>query len=608
MFKSKIDNSAQAWKSKYFNSLEELETKEKQWDGMEQVLRNAMSRMSVMLSGLDKKLDKELDYLRHALRRGADGSKIRELTDSMLATMEQVEARHEQFKPLTMAESYETLLEGITLPRGCNREIKALKKTVSKLTTEDRPNEVVKEFAELLLHSFRLIKEDVEKKTKHEPVKQKVEKNKQREPELPAESVDLAARSGLDELMSSLTLFGDLKRSVDLVHNKLSNVSIEKELSQLAVELANVLNQALPAEQVSSQADQSASDESDLTINEVLLQLLERIDLPDTLNNEVAAIQLQLEGDVDEQEWPGLLENISHLIRSMREAAIEEKKNLESFLEQLTGQLQTLDDFISGVELGHKNSMQQGEILSERMHDHITHIGKSMDGASELEQLKNMIRQRLGTIEEHMQEFHDHEHNRDLHAQEQIRGLNEKIKEMEIDAEELRSKVMNEREQAFLDPLTGIYNRMGYNERIEQEYARWKRYQSALSLIVVDIDLFKHVNDNYGHIAGDKVLQTVAKHLGASIRETDYLARYGGEEFVIIMPDTSADEGLAVAEKLRSNIEECGFHYKGESVTVTISCGIAEFETGNEINDVFEKADVAMYQAKNDGRNRCFYK
>ena len=607
MFKGKQDNSAQAWKTKYFNSLEELESKEKQWSGMETVLRNAMSRMSVMLTGMDKQLDKELDYLRRALRRGADGSKVRELTDSMLATMEKVEARHERFKPLTMTESYEILLDGLSWPRGTAREVKALKKSISRLGKEDRPDAVIKEFSELLLHSFRLIKADTEEKQKKQRPPQAAKPEQVSQPETGVtESVDLAARSGLDELIGSLSLSGELKQSVEQVRDKLGSISVENELSRLAVELANILNQALPAEQMIDQVSGLVDDDSELTINEVLLQLLERIDLPESLNNEVEAIQIQLEGPVGDQDWPELLENISHLIRAMRTAALEEKKSLESFLSQLTGQLQSLDNVISGFESGHQDSIKQGQLLSERMQEHIEDIDQSVDGASELEWLKGMIRTRLHKIEVHMQEFHRHEQSRDQQAQEQINSLNEKIKEMEDDAEQLRSKVLAEREQVVLDPLTGVHNRLGYDERIEQEYARWKRYQSPLSMMVIDIDHFKNVNDTYGHIAGDKVLQTVARHLGSSIRETDFLARYGGEEFAIIMPDTAASEGLAVAEKLRIDIENCGFHYKGEDVTVTICCGIAEFQSNDTADSVFEKADAAMYRAKKEGRNRCF--
>jgi diguanylate cyclase len=402
--------------------------------------------------------------------------------------------------------------------------------------------------------------------------------------------------------MGKLVLPDDLERDVKAVQQRLQSASLEAELNRLANQLASIINDAVTPGQVNEliQGDDS------LTINEVLLQLLEKIELPADVNDEVEQIQHQLEGDVSQNEWPELLERISRLIRTMREKANEEKKSLESFLAQLTEQLQTLDNFISGVEKDHQESIHEGQALSDRMQDHIQHIGRSVDDAAELEQLKDAVRTRLDTISQHMTEFRNYEEVRDVRAQEKIDELNARIKSMEEDSEQLRNKVKQERESALMDQLTEVRNRMAYDERIEQEYARWKRYQSPLSLIVIDIDFFKKINDNFGHIAGDKVLHTVAQNLQENIRETDFLARYGGEEFVIIMPDTEAQEGLAVAEKLRTAVQDCGFHYRGDSVQVTISCGVAEFSQSDIPGKVFEKADAAMYRAKSEGRNRCF--
>ncbi|MCK4707238.1 MAG: GGDEF domain-containing protein, partial [Gammaproteobacteria bacterium] len=141
----------------------------------------------------------------------------------------------------------------------------------------------------------------------------------------------------------------------------------------------------------------------------------------------------------------------------------------------------------------------------------------------------------------------------------------------------------------------------------EQEYVHWKRYQVPLSLIVIDIDYFKKINDNYGHMAGDKVLQTLAKLIQNNVRETDLLTRYGGEEFAIIMPDTDQEAAIGVAEKLRIETENCAFHYRDTRVNITISCGITEFKDKNKDNPetVFERADAALYKAKDAGRNCC---
>lgn len=624
MFKRNPEKAAQQWKSKYFNSLEELEKKEKHWSGLENTMRTSMSRLSVLLNGIDKSLDKELDYLRLSIRKGADGNKIRVLLESMFETLERVENNQSKRKKLNAPQAYDLLLDRLALPKGTARKVKSLKKSIAHLGEEDSPVEVIKEFDELLRYSFGLIKETTAEKEKEKIKDALKETPKEKHTSVTAfvdepaavsekspasktvqenitEADDLSGRMVLEELLSKLLLPADLDSDMNAVRQRVQAAKMDDELNRLAVQLAGIINDALPAEQV---GDLMYVD-SHLTINEVLLQLLEKIELPAEVNDEVLQIQHLLEGDVSQEQWPVLLERISLLIRSMREKANEEKKSLESFLTQLTEQLQTLDNFISGVEKDHQKSIQESRVMSDRMDDHIHHIGLTVDEASELDQLKDAVRNRLETVAQHMSDFRAYEETRDTRAQEKIEELNEKIKRMEADSEKLRSKVKQERESAMTDQLTEVKNRMAFDERIEQEYAYWKRYQTPLTEIVIDIDLFKKINDNYGHIAGDKVLHTVAQHLQNNIRETDFLARYGGEEFVIIMPGTQIDEGLGVAEKLREEVQNCGFHYRGEAVQVTISCGVAEYSDDDTPRSVFEKADAAMYRAKSAGRNRC---
>jgi len=138
-----------------------------------------------------------------------------------------------------------------------------------------------------------------------------------------------------------------------------------------------------------------------------------------------------------------------------------------------------------------------------------------------------------------------------------------------------------------------------------QEYARWQRYHEPLSMLVLDIDFFKKVNDQFGHIAGDKVLRSIAQKLTGSVRETDMLARYGGEEFVLIMPATPLQEALVTAEKCRAAVAEMAFHFRDENVPITVSAGVTTFASKDDPLIAFDRADKALYQAKQAGRNCC---
>jgi diguanylate cyclase (GGDEF)-like protein/PAS domain S-box-containing protein len=155
------------------------------------------------------------------------------------------------------------------------------------------------------------------------------------------------------------------------------------------------------------------------------------------------------------------------------------------------------------------------------------------------------------------------------------------------------------------DPLTGLYNRRMFIQRINDEIERASRYQHTLSLFMIDIDYFKSINDNYGHQTGDTVLQNFAKILSDSIRKSDYAARYGGEEFVVVLPETPLLKAEELAERLRKQIEDTHFSINNnEDINLTVSIGISTFpEHAETSHELLEIADAAMYAAKAAGRN-----
>lgn len=155
------------------------------------------------------------------------------------------------------------------------------------------------------------------------------------------------------------------------------------------------------------------------------------------------------------------------------------------------------------------------------------------------------------------------------------------------------------------DSLTGIPNRLAYEEQFQQEFQRWKRFGNPLSFLIWDIDHFKKINDHYGHAAGDEVLRMVAQQINKRLRCTDFLARYGGEEFAMLLPGADIEAARQLADQIRLHIAECGFKYGDANIPVTISCGLSNFKPGDSVQSVFQRADQALYQAKSVGRNCC---
>ncbi len=155
------------------------------------------------------------------------------------------------------------------------------------------------------------------------------------------------------------------------------------------------------------------------------------------------------------------------------------------------------------------------------------------------------------------------------------------------------------------DGLTEIFNKRKFQEEIEREAVRAERYGRPLSLILFDIDRFKKVNDDYGHLCGDYVLKRVTEKVGELLRSEQIFARVGGEEFAALLPETPREKAVQLAEKLRAVIEAKPFRYAGFEVPVTSSFGVAELETGFKRGDaLYEAADRALYFSKQNGRNR----
>ena len=159
-------------------------------------------------------------------------------------------------------------------------------------------------------------------------------------------------------------------------------------------------------------------------------------------------------------------------------------------------------------------------------------------------------------------------------------------------------------ELAITDDLTGLSVRRYFFERLKEEVARSKRYKFKFSLLMIDIDDFKALNDTYGHLVGDVVLRDVSRIIKENSREMDLVARYGGEEFSLVLPETRQEAAMLVGERIRRKVAENVFRAYDEKVKVTISAGVAVYpDDASEVSGLVEKADKALYDAKAAGKN-----
>lgn len=157
---------------------------------------------------------------------------------------------------------------------------------------------------------------------------------------------------------------------------------------------------------------------------------------------------------------------------------------------------------------------------------------------------------------------------------------------------------------ATTDPLTGALNRRHFFELVKQEFDRSKRYERQISIILVDLDHFKEINDSYGHIAGDQLLQTVAERFNHSLRQMDIFGRYGGDEFIVLLPETNIDQARLAAERLHKAVTSNSVETSRGTIPLEISIGVASLHNTDDMERLLIKTDQALYKAKAEGRNR----
>jgi len=207
-----------------------------------------------------------------------------------------------------------------------------------------------------------------------------------------------------------------------------------------------------------------------------------------------------------------------------------------------------------------------------------------------------------GAVDYIVKPFNTHELLARIRTHLELRYTQCQLKKMLQEQKEL---IRNLEKLANTDSLTGVWNRRYLLNIAEKETQRSRRYNRPLSVLMIDIDHFKNVNDTYGHAVGDDVLMTMTETIINYLRNLDILGRFGGEEFVVLLPETDNKAAVITAERIRVNIEQINIPVDGKSVSITVSIGVASYQKGDaNIDALIQRADAALYQAKNQGRNR----
>ena len=337
--------------------------------------------------------------------------------------------------------------------------------------------------------------------------------------------------------------------------------------------------------------------------NQILLDLLERVEWPKSLAAEVEMFRGELSADQKGEVWVKVVRQISDLVVGAMGQAQANALSTETFLTALNQRLEELDQYMVGELVRREDSRKSGEALGRKMDSEVVSLSESLRDSSDLAELQTSVVASLDRMHSHVRSHISEESERREKAEAEAGQLRKQMQRLEQDTFDLRRQVAQTYQEAMRDALTGLPNRRAYDERVAQEYARWRRFGEPVALLVWDVDNFKQVNDTFGHKAGDKALVMIGRTLQEQLRETDFIARYGGEEFVVLLVGAPQEDASRLADAMRVRVESIGLHASGQPVTTTLSGGLCMFAGDESVEDLFERADAALYKAKHQGKN-----
>ncbi len=298
-------------------------------------------------------------------------------------------------------------------------------------------------------------------------------------------------------------------------------------------------------------------------------------------------------------------EQVGEMAGELINRTIESLGLSNDYLIELSKDLYKMEEQLLSYQTYNKETHQIGSEFHNDLLSHTYDMHRAFDSGKSLKDIRDLITLKLNTISKAIETKCKSDDARLLEADTKIAELQNNLRTYKEEILQVRDRAEHLEKEVLLDELTQMNNRRAYDLQIRESLRRYHRNGEQFSLVLMDIDQFKKVNDSYGHWAGDKCLKEIAKLIKSSLRKTDFFARYGGEELIAILYGASVGNARDVAEKLRRHIEKARFYYQNDIIRVTISLGVTQvMPSDTEPEAPFSRVDEAMYRAKQDGRNR----
>jgi diguanylate cyclase len=619
-----MSDDLERWKEKYFTAIEQQEQLERRWSARLDLLRRGLVRSTLAAEGNDPAVDQCMKEMREVVRTDDMDSKL----SALLPRLEKAVLDSEQRRETRVGQIGSALqalvvqLQVLTLPREVRGPLKKFAKQLEERASQTR------EIPLLLTELSQLQSQalgSVEKPQAGRPgllqrlfgtagqapaveVIAATDIGSEPPPTVSVEAVPAPSAAPIEAMPAPLAAPSEpvpsrpaeappASRSAPVYLDSLPLPGVMAE-ALAAIDPEETGQDALYALPPSPEPSYSSVASH---IEATLLGLLDNLSLPERHQPQADAMRVRLEQGLNWYELLPILDDLAVLTLAINDSGQHE---FETYLQQLNQRLASFQGTLQATSDGHADNRSAARALDLQLREQVDGLHDSLQGAADVDSLKALLDSRLegllGTMDQHQRQ----RGQREQEIAARLQGLSERVVSMENEAQDYREHLEEQRQRALIDPLTGLPNRAAWTERLDQAVAAQAAQGDSLVLAMIDLDHFKSVNDNYGHLAGDKVLKIIATQLRKYLRADDFIARFGGEEFVLLLPATTLAEGAQVLEGLRSAVADSPFHFKGQRVSITASMGATALKIGEKSELALKRADQALYQAKNNGRNR----
>lgn len=559
-----MGDDSNKWRDKYLDSLDQQETLEKRYKEELSLLQRALIRISVAADGQQPSLDRALEDLRSVLRSNQhDLKRLKPVLGVLDEALLQFDDKREETTQLLKGS-----LQSLIVPLLAQNPERPLRRQLRDLAQEvTRQKE--------LLHGYPLLLEQLSTL----------------QAQVLAASDEPQAEASGGGLISRLLKKKDSDEKTPLADSDDAQAATELDLDKVD----RALFELNPNASLRDSATVSA------TMRKIITDLLLSVEAQNVAPERVQILQARLKSGISNADLLPVLEEVRDLIMTAYMAATR------AFADYLRDVNAELGDIYGALDVAAESNQHMhlaSSEIQEEMLAEFVQLNNDTQKATDLNQLKSQVQNRIGNIRAALDSFRE-KSSAASPVTEQLHTLAERLKSMELEAEKNRKVLEEQQAKAMTDPLTGVPNREAFTERARIELQRFQRYANPLSIAICDLDYFKKINDSLGHQAGDRVLKVLSNAMARRLREVDFFGRYGGEEFVILMPETTAAQALSFLDKIRAAIAKTEFNYRDQPVDITVSIGVAQFKADDTLEAAFERADKALYAAKAAGRNQC---